>query len=402
MNARTTGSIAVCIVSLFVGCAKTSPAANGGAAQGGAGAAGTGTGGGRAGAPAAGTGGSDCRNVAIPALCRICSDGSCGTPTCSAGKFTGFVCAGELDGGVAGNGASAGNGGAAGSSSGVCNLACIKGKHCVAKPTPTCVDDANDAGVDAGSKPSCGGFAGSPCPGMGQCVDVPNDGCDPMHGGADCPGQCECSVAATCAQGMTWDPSPAVCACVKSSGASLHWFASCGLPVCQGDAIYDDPNIPNCTTQQAGQACTTDGERCDGVLSCGATLICAAQAPRTCPISRARYKQDISYLDEAERAQFHDQITQLRLASYHYKNAPDVPQLGFMIDDVEPSVAVSGDHVNLYAYLSMAVAAIQVQDQQIKALQQQLAQVRASLDPASSQACMPEPRSPATPSAAGR
>jgi hypothetical protein len=126
------------------------------------------------------------------------------------------------------------------------------------------------------------------------------------------------------------------------------------------------------------------------VLTCGATLLCAAQAPRTCPISRARYKQDISYLSPTERARFHDQITQLRLASYRYKTAPDVPQLGFMIDDVEPSVAVSGDHVNLYAYLSMAVAAIQVQDQQIKALQQQLEQVRASLE-ASSQACMPAP-----------
>jgi hypothetical protein len=176
------------------------------------------------------------------------------------------------------------------------------------------------------------------------------------------------------------------------AGATLHWVAGCGTPVCQaGAGVFDDPNTPNCgATQKEGLPCAKDGERCDGVLTCGATLLCATQAPRTCPISRARYKQDISYLSPTERAQFHDQITQLRLASYRYKTAPDVPQLGFMIDDVEPSVAVSGDHVNLYAYLSMAVAAIQVQDQQIKALQQQLEQVRASLE-ASSQACMSAP-----------
>ncbi len=40
--------------------------------------------------------------------------------------------------------------------------------------------------------PGCGGFAGLACPsGYSKCVDNPNDGCDPAHGGADCPGICE-------------------------------------------------------------------------------------------------------------------------------------------------------------------------------------------------------------------
>lgn len=277
--------------------------ANGGAGGRGAGGRGAGTGG-AAGAGGA-VGGNGCPSgIAIPALCRVCADGSCGTASCSAGKFTGFVCPDDADGGAAG---SAGSGGV-----GVCNLACLKGKHCEANPKPTCVDDASDAGVDAGS-----------------------------------------------------------------SGA-LHWVVSCGTPVCQGTGFYDDPNIPNCTTEQEGQSCTTQGQRCDGVAMCGATLLCATKPPQTCPISRARYKQEIRYLGDAERDQFHDQITQLRLASYRYKSAPDVPQLGFMIDDVEPSVAVSGDHVNLYAYLSMAVAAIQVQDRQIKDLQRELERLRAN------------------------
>jgi hypothetical protein len=36
----------------------------------------------------------------------------------------------------------------------------------------------------------CGGIAGIPCPEGFKCVDVPGDGCDPQHGGADCPGIC--------------------------------------------------------------------------------------------------------------------------------------------------------------------------------------------------------------------
>ena len=36
----------------------------------------------------------------------------------------------------------------------------------------------------------CGGFAGLPCPDGQMCVDVPDDGCSPERGGADCPGMC--------------------------------------------------------------------------------------------------------------------------------------------------------------------------------------------------------------------
>jgi hypothetical protein len=343
--------------------------AGSGAADSGRGA----TAGGRGGQNVAGTG-EDCHDVAIPQLCQLCAGGSCGTPTCSGGKFTGFVCPNGGGGaGAAGSGA-AGGGGA-------CNLLCVQGKHCVANPKPTCVADDMDAGaLDAGSTQSCGGFAGKPCPGAGECVDVPNDGCDPNNGGADCAGMCVCSGPTPCPQGSTFDESPSRCACTNASSAGLHWFASCGFPVCSTNDKdpYDDPNIPNCTTEKVGQTCSTQDQRCDGVLSCGETLICAQAAPRNCPISRAAFKQDIRYLDDAQRERIHDQITQLRLASYRYKAAPDVPQLGFMIDDVEPSPAASGDHVNMYAYLSMAVAAIQVQDERIKGLERQIEALRAN------------------------
>ena len=66
------------------------------------------------------------------------------------------------------------------------------------------------------------------------------------------------------------------------------------------------------------------------------------------------------------------------LASYEYKSDPTAtPQLGFILEDVEPSPATSGDHVNLYGYLSMAVNAVQLQAKEIEALKQEVAALRA-------------------------
>ena len=70
------------------------------------------------------------------------------------------------------------------------------------------------------SGPFCGGIAAFPCPGAGSCVDNPNDDCDPARGGADCGGICECNIRALCIQGLVFDPSPEVCACVPAGGGS--------------------------------------------------------------------------------------------------------------------------------------------------------------------------------------
>jgi hypothetical protein len=159
-------------------------------------------------------------------------------------------------------------------------------------------------------------------------------------------------------------------------------------------APYDDPNIPNCTkTQTAGSACSTKDQQCDGVASCGATLLCTDTDPKMqkggCPLSRARYKQDIEYLTEPQLRAYHDQVMSLPLASYRYRTTPETPQLGFIIDDIEPSVAVSGDHVNMYGYLSMAVAAIQVQQRQIEALEQEVTRLREQVAAEPAPMCTP-------------
>ena len=259
-----------------------------------------------------------------------------------------------------------------------------------------------DAGGPCANEPACG----SQCP---PGMDNPRDrnGCitscsctsDP------CAGVPQCQLP-PCPAGkinpVDSNGCTNTCQCVDADAGAgtgnLHWFTTCGDPVCGiSPDPFDDPNIPNCTTEKEGQSCTTMGQQCDGVAGCGATLICTDRDPTAgpggCPISRARYKQDIAYLDEAGLRAYRDQVLNMPLASYHYRSAPSAaPQLGFIIEDIEPSVAVSGDHVNLYGYLSMAVAAIQVQQNQIEALERETRALRAQIaepDSANANMCTP-------------
>ena len=199
------------------------------------------------------------------------------------------------------------------------------------------------------------------------------------------PAICRMCADGTCGVAECKDGRFAAWRCPEDGEEALRWYTSCGAPVCSSDPDpFDDPSIPNCTTEREGGACDQENTRCDGVASCGATLICAktdpTMGPGGCPRSRARFKQEIDYLSQKELLAYHDELIDLPLASYHYRSAPSAgPQLGFIIEDIEPSVAVSGDHVNMYGYLSMAVAAIQVQQAQIAELQRELERMRSQL-----------------------
>lgn len=259
--------------------------------------------------------------------------------------------------------------------------------------------DAGDhVALDAGNANGGGGAvdAGSAQSGACKVGGCSSELCTDMDNVAsDCIWRDEfaCYKDATCERQTDgqcgWTDTPALQKCLAdptgAGGGALHWFQTCGAPVCMaGDMPFDDPNVSNCTKDQTeGAACDTKDQRCDGVASCGASLVCTdtdpTQGPGGCPRSRARYKQDIEYLDARQLGDYHAQLMSLPLASYRYKNAPAAPQLGFIIDDIEPSVAVAGDHVNMYGYLSMAVAAIQVQAQQIDALQHEVEQLRSQL-----------------------
>lgn len=103
--------------------------------------------------------------------------------------------------------------------------------------------------------------------------------------------------------------------------------------------------------------------------------------------SRQDLKRDIQYLNANSRNQIGQMVLDMPLATWNYKSdAPDTPQrLGFMIDDIEPSFAVQdqiGNSVNTYGFVSMATAAIQMQQEQIQELQVTLKKLGVQVDQA--------------------
>ncbi|MCA9624905.1 MAG: tail fiber domain-containing protein [Myxococcales bacterium] len=230
----------------------------------------------------------------------------------------------------------------------------------------------------------------------GECIATPN-GCGWEV--IECPPGDECEVSECgpqplmpnelCGDGSVGGPTGR---CLRVDGicgweirecpsSNLQWFTSCGDPVCQSPDP-DDPNIPNCTTEVAGDPCSMPNVFCEVPGdSCGSNLICTDVDPAVnCPISRARYKTGIAYLNDADLQRLHDDLLTMRMARWHYRTEPTTARehLGFIIDDQpqSPAVAASGERVDLYGYTSMAAAAIQVQARQIEALERELQSLR--------------------------
>jgi hypothetical protein len=86
------------------------------------------------------------------------------------------------------------------------------------------------------SGPACGGIAARECPGIGSCVDDPNDSCDPRNGGADCGGRCACNARPRCRAGQKFDASPSVCACIGGDEAGSGGSAGGGEAGSSGGA----------------------------------------------------------------------------------------------------------------------------------------------------------------------
>ena len=116
----------------------------------------------------------------------------------------------------------------------------------------------------------------------------------------------------------------------------------------------------------------------------GSVAVCDDHDPKGgvggCPISTKKAKQDISYVGDAELTRLHDETIRMKLATYRYKgpfidpNDPKAKHLGFIVEDQPSSLSVDRGHdrVDLYGYMSMAVATMQVQERQIATLKKQV------------------------------
>ena len=227
-------------------------------------------------------------------------------------------------GGVGGHGGNGGNAGAAGSAGSVGSGGAGAGG--------TGGTGGAGGGAGAGGQGGAGGHVCGPAPTCTRCTT-----------GA-------CCGAACCASGEWCDEGSATPTC------------RCGTrPACTG--------LDQCTS---GGPVPVGGADLCGSICCY----------RNCPVSRRMFKQDIETVSPADLKRLYDQLRAIQLTTYRYKSGgPESPRrLGFLIDDVKTPFPVNpdGNTVDLYGYMSMAVAAVQVQAEEIAALRAEVAALKDS------------------------
>ncbi len=219
---------------------------SGGTGAAGAGAAGPGTVGGSGAGTGAGGASGEC-NGQIPALCRVCADGSCGEAVCKGGSYE-FVCPEDGTGGTSGGGS-------------------------VGSGTGTVLPDCN--GVSDGQGAMCSGLdteLPECCEGGGTHLQCQYEVCT-----ASFPGSCT----------GTWEPVMGSTACGGSGG-----YEPCANMNCGDACTICDPSDNTCLETQEVKVCTGTGgdcvgsavdctppESCDpaGVNTCGDGMTCCAE-----------------------------------------------------------------------------------------------------------------------------
>lgn len=235
-----------------------------------------------------------------------------------------------------------------------------------------CVNVTSEAGTSGGTGSSAGtssgggsgGSSGGGCGGCAQGLSCCGDRCVNLGSdSADC-GSCghACAAGDYCNGGN--------CAAAPCSGGTSSCSSGescCGANCCTASQV--------CCLAGAG-AVTYQCFEADAGCPAGCT-----QPP--CPVSSVRYKKDVSYLGEGDRAALRDELLKLPLATFRYKTEPEsAPErLGFMVEDAtSPSlVAAPGDRVDLYGYATMTVAAVQEQQRELEALRAEVAALKAQL-----------------------
>jgi hypothetical protein len=169
---------------------------------------------------------------------------------------------------------------------------------------------------------------------------------------------------------------------------AFTWYTTCGDPVCRAPADGGTPVV----CPAVGSPCKTKGEMCGdpATADCGVVQVCDDHDPKGgaggCPISTKKAKDEIAYVDAAALQRLHDETLQMRLATYRYKGPfvdpkdPNAKHLGFIVEDQPQSLSVDRGHdrVDLYGYMSMAVATMQVQEKEIAQLKREIADVKAT------------------------
>ena len=245
---------------------------------------------------------------------------------------------------------------------------------CGGSDVPVLQNSGSDLGaIDAGTG-KCGDKA---CASNELCCESADESCTPT-----CTAVAKCPVygrPCKIADAGTDD----------ASTTTLKWYETCGDPVCRAPDASADASVVACPP--LGSSCTTKGEGCGNPnTNCGAIEICDDHDPRGgvggCPISTKKYKDEIGYVDSAALQRLHDETLQMRLATYRYKgpfidpNDPNAKHLGFIVEDQPQSFSVDRGHdrVDLYGYMSMAVATMQVQEKEITQLKREMADIKAT------------------------
>lgn len=236
------------------------------------------------------------------------------------------------------------------------------------------IDDDRDGAVDCQDS-DCQQSSSCSCTTTGgQVCCVPQCGANETLqclGGNACGYPCRC-VPSTTDAGTSGSDAGTV--------TKLSWYTTCGDSVCRG---WRNKGVPLCTTQHPGNPCAVEGQECDPQSPCNELLVCASKDPKQhaggCPISRAKFKEEIEPVTSGELRRYHDELLALPLATYRYREAVDSRRhLGFIIDGNESLICVQPerDRVDVYGYASMAVAALKVQAEQISELRREVAALK--------------------------
>lgn len=154
----------------------------------------------------------------------------------------------------------------------------------------------------------------------------------------------------------------------------------CGTACCGGGEWCDSTVAPPiCRCGGGGDVSCTGSNGCQpvgGIVKAGGCGDLCCGGSMSCPVSRRSAKRDIQAVGHGELQALYDQLRAIQLATYSYKVAPpESPRrLGFIIDDTNAPAAINpdGNSVDLYGYLSMAVAAVQVQARELESLRARL------------------------------